>query len=99
IHFSAREIVAFSLPLFPIKLMNAVGNRLEIFLLGFLVGPAAVGIFAATAGTASLISFGLQGILRIYTTLAAELHATGRLEQLAALQNLATRWATAFSLP
>lgn len=97
--FSLKEVLNFSLPIFPAKFLREVGNQLEIFLLGFLATSADVGIFSAAARTAVFVAFGLQAVMRIYNTLAAELHAQGDMRQLESLQHLATRWSTTFSLP
>lgn len=97
--FSLKEVLNFSLPIFPAKFLREVGNQLEIFLLGYLATTADVGIFSAAARTAVFVAFGLQAVMRIYNTLAAELHTKGDMKQLESLQHLATRWSTTFSLP
>ncbi len=97
--FSMREVINFSIPVFPARLLKEVGNRLEIFLLGYLATSEAVGLFSASANIAFLVIFGLQAVLRIYSTLAAEFFAQNDLHQVEQTQHLATRWATTFSLP
>jgi O-antigen/teichoic acid export membrane protein len=97
--YSFREVINFSLPLFPTRLLKQVGNYLEIFILGFLATSIDVGVFSAAARSAGLVAFGLQAIMRIYMTLAAELHTKEDYKQLESLQHLATRWATLLSIP
>ena len=94
-----REVVSFSLPFLPLMFVRQVGNRLEVYLLGFLGSPEDVGIFGAAASTALLTTFGLQAVVSIYSAISAELHAKNNLAQLEYVLQLASRWSTAVSIP
>jgi O-antigen/teichoic acid export membrane protein len=99
-HYSSRAILTFSLPFLPMTLLRqATGLNLEIYLLGYLGSAETVGIFSAAAGTAFFISFGLNAVVRIYSTMASELHAKKEIGQLERLLQTVTYWSTCLSLP
>ncbi|HEX6387496.1 MAG TPA: oligosaccharide flippase family protein [Anaerolineae bacterium] len=97
--FSLREVLGYSLPLVPVSFMRQFGNRLEIYLLGFLGSATDVAVFSAAAATAAFVVLGLKAILSIYSALAAELHTANDLRQLEYQLQMATRWSAALSLP
>ncbi len=93
------EVVGFSLPFLPLSVVRQVGNRLEIYLLGFLGTMESVGVFGSAASTSALTAFGLQAVTNIYSAVAAELHAKKEFRQLESVLKMATRWSTVVSLP
>ncbi|HEX2254227.1 MAG TPA: oligosaccharide flippase family protein [Thermoanaerobaculia bacterium] len=93
-----RRWLATSLPLLALTAIRMSMNRVDIVLVGALLGTAQAGIYAAPAQIAILITFGLSAVNMIAAPLFAELRVRRQDAELQRVVTLGTRSAFAFSL-
>ena len=97
--YEFRSVVTFSIPVLLLSVLARSTNQLEIYLLGFLQTPEAVGIFHIAARTAVLGSMFLRSLRSIFGPLIAELDSRGEKQELARLLRLVTRWSITINIP
>jgi O-antigen/teichoic acid export membrane protein len=89
-----RELLQFSLPMAVID-ASAFGLRgLDIVLLGALLEPVQVGIYAAAQPIALLVPFALAPVRMVFAPRIAAAHARERTGQLRSALVMTTLWAT-----
>jgi O-antigen/teichoic acid export membrane protein len=93
-----REWIATSLPIAALTAIRMTMSRVDILLVGALLGTSAAGIYAAPAQMSILISFGLAAVNMISAPLFAELRIRGEVDELQRVVTLGTRGAFLFSL-
>jgi O-antigen/teichoic acid export membrane protein len=93
-----REWIATSLPIAALTAIRMTMSRVDILLVGALLGTSAAGIYAAPAQMSILISFGLAAVNMISAPLFAELRVRGEVDELQRVVTLGTRGAFLFSL-
>lgn len=93
-----REWIATSLPIAALTAIRMTMSRVDILLVGTLLGTGAAGIYAAPAHMSILITFGLAAVNMIAAPLFAELRVRGESEELQRVVTLGTRGAFLFSL-
>jgi O-antigen/teichoic acid export membrane protein len=80
--YRPREWLRVSLPMLVISGSSVLYRRLDVIMVGLLLGPAAAGIMAVAVRLANLVSLGLAATNPMVSTIVAENHATGRLDRL-----------------
>lgn len=92
-----REWIATSLPLAAVTAIRMTMSRVDILLVGALLGTSAAGIYAAPAQMSILITFGLAAVNMIAAPLFAELRVRGEADELQRVVTLGARGAFLFS--
>ena len=93
-----RQWIATSLPMLALTLVRLSMNRIDILLVGGLVGTAEAGIYAVAVQMSILISFGPMAVNHVAAPLFAELDSQRRKEELQHVVTLGTRGGFLFSL-
>ncbi len=92
-------IPVFSALSFGYESLRTLFDSADLLFLGFLAGPAAVGLFGVGVTLASLVSKGLQPISGVLFPMASRMEALGQREQSARLLEVGTRMNLALGLP
>jgi O-antigen/teichoic acid export membrane protein len=88
-----------ALPFALIAGVSVINNHTDVIMLGMLTTPEETGIYRIASRIASLVSFALVAIGTTLAPRIAELHATGRNEELQALATKAAMVSTALAAP
>lgn len=94
----ARLWMRTAMPLWGIALMAILLNRLDVLMLGAMVGPQASGIYTAVARLAELAGFGLIAANAFIAPRIAELYRAGKQQELQMLITWSARGIAVFTL-
>jgi O-antigen/teichoic acid export membrane protein len=98
-HREARSWLGVAMPLLVLNALQVSTQRVDILLLGYLVGPVEAGIYAPAARVATTLSFGLVAVNAWAAPLISERHARGDRPGLEHLVRLSARGIFFFTLP
>lgn len=87
-----------ALPLWGIALMAVLLNRVDVLMLGAMIGPEASGIYTAVARLAELAGFGLIAANAFIAPRIAELYRAGKQRELQVLITWSARGIAVFTL-
>ena len=96
---SRAELLATSRPLLWIAAMNLVMQMADVFMVGIWLDERSVGVYATALRTAMLATLVLLAMGSVVAPRFAQLHARGRLDELARLARRAAAMMTATVLP
>ena len=82
-----------------LALLNLIPRHAGVLMLGWMRGPAEVGLYKVAYQTASLIPFGLMAVNTAIAPTLAQLYAVGDKRKLKRVMMAASAVATAFALP
>lgn len=91
---SPAEWLRVSLPLSLVSGMRLLMNRLDIILIGILIGPVEAGIYAVASRAAQLTAFGLSATNQVVAPMISRLHSQERPRELARLVQVSSAVST-----
>ncbi len=94
-----KGLYRFSLPMSLNRIFLYSNNQTEIFFLGIFAPAATLGIFFVSRRLSLLLSSLLASIALLFNPMAAELHHSGRMDELDHVFKTATRWLLTIGLP
>lgn len=94
-----RSLLTFSLPLVVTAVMSYVLSDIDIYMLGFIDGPAVVGDYNTIYPLAQLLIVAVSGFGFLFMPLVSELDAAGRLGRARRLYQVVTKWIVVVTLP
>lgn len=97
--YQMRSWAASAAPLLLIGGLSVVNGRTDVIMLSLLKGPAAAGVYQASARGAELVIFALVVINLVIQPTLSRLHAQSDLEQLQSVVTSAARVAFAVAMP
>ncbi len=97
--YETRRLLRFSLPVLIASFANLLLIRIDRLMLGWLKGPADVGIYNAASVTALHTSFMLSALNASFSPMIADLYNRGKREELERIFQMTTRWIFTVSLP
>ena len=97
--FEIKKMNKFAAVLFSNSLLNKYTFQLDILFLGYFSTVRNVGIYAVALRLQSLIYLPHYTISTAFGPLVAELHSSGRIEELKRLYKTVTKWSFSVSLP
>jgi O-antigen/teichoic acid export membrane protein len=96
---TAEGLFRFSLPMSLNRILLYSNNQTEIVLLGILTPSATVGIFGVARRLSVLVGALLTSVSTLFNPIVADLHHSGRTEELDQLFRTSTRWVVTVGLP
>lgn len=96
---NARQMLAFSTPVYLSGLIAMFGNNLQIILLGMLGTVASVGVFTAASRIGLAGQIFHNSIVEIAMPIVSELHSDKNIDQLGHFYQTVTKWTFTFNLP
>jgi O-antigen/teichoic acid export membrane protein len=96
---SVKGLYRFSLPMSLNRILLYSNNQTEIFFLGIFAPTDTLGIFYVSRRLSLLLSSLLASIALLFNPMAADLHHSGRMDELDHVFKTATRWLLTIGLP
>lgn len=96
--FHYRMMNKFGATLFVSSLLNKYTFQLDLLFLGYFSTLKEVGVYTVALRLQPLIYLSLYMISNIFSPLIGELHAQGKLDEMASLYRTVTKWAFTISL-
>ena len=94
----AYEFFDYSVPLMFSQAGTILYNRVDVFMVGFLLSSEAVGFYNIGFLVSSIVTIPLVGLSQIFTPIASRLYEADDYEGLDAIYSTVTRWAFSISL-
>ncbi|EMA54328.1 flippase [Halococcus thailandensis] len=94
----AREFFEYSMPLMFSRAGTILYNRVDVFMVGFLLSSTAVGFYNIGFLVSSVVILPLTGLSQIFTPIASRLFEANNYEELDSIYSTITRWAFTVSL-
>lgn len=99
VDYAKTEWIRVTLPLWTLAALHVLLARIDIVLVGTLLGMTEAGIYAVASRTTELIVFGAQAGQAAVRPYVSALHAAGRMSELQRAVTTASRAGAAFALP
>lgn len=90
VQYELREWIRTSLPMLLIRGFAVIMNRVDVLMVGLLLGAAPTGIYAVALRTADLTSFSLLAVNAVTSRRISPLYKQGRMEELESIAKRAT---------
>lgn len=94
-----KEWLSVAFPLFLSSCLLVINLRVDIIMVGSILGHDSVGTYAAASNIAMLTIFGLASVNAIAAPIIAELYAKKQLDKLKKMVKVAARFSLVISLP
>jgi O-antigen/teichoic acid export membrane protein len=96
---NARQMLAFSMPVYLSGLIALFGNNLQVILLGMLGTVVSVGVFTAASRISLAGQMFHNSIVEIAMPIVSELYSDKKMKQLGHFYQTVTKWTFTFNLP
>ncbi|ASJ01304.1 flippase [Thermococcus gorgonarius] len=94
-----RKLVAFSLPLMFVGILNFLMTWTDTLMLGYYKGSEVVGLYNAATPLAKLIPTFLNSAAVIYSPIVTSLYAQGKMVEMKRVYQVLTKWVFLLTLP
>ncbi|USH00417.1 flippase [Thermococcus argininiproducens] len=94
-----KELIFFSLPLMLTGILAFVMNWTDTLMLGYYLSLEVVGVYNAAAPLARMLPMFLNSAGFLYTPIASQLYAQGRIEEMGRVYQILTKWVFLLTLP
>lgn len=96
--FEIRKLLRFSLPVYIAGFSWILLSRTDIFMLGYFMESANVGIYRAAVSLATLVNFALISFNMAFAPMISDLYSQKKLKELEVIFKTVTRWVFLLSL-
>jgi O-antigen/teichoic acid export membrane protein len=93
------QVVSFSTVVLALGFLDFLMSQADKILIGFLLDPRSVGVYAVAATLVAFVPILLQSVNQIFAPTVADLHARGELELLGRMFQTLTKWILGLTLP
>ncbi|CCQ34764.1 Capsular polysaccharide biosynthesis protein [Halorhabdus tiamatea SARL4B] len=94
-----RNLLAFSFPLLIMSAMSLIFKDIDIFFLGYYQSAGNVGIYNVVYPIAQLLLVAVTSFGFIFMPVLSELHSEGKIDEMARLYEVVTKWVFMSTLP
>jgi len=94
-----KEFLFFSLPLFPVVIVNLVISSTDTLMLGYFTTSRIVGLYNVAYSLAHYVVFILAAMGFIYSPIATTLYSGNLLQEMGKIYKITTKWVFSVTLP
>lgn len=96
--FEVRRMLRYSMPLYLAGFSFLLTARIDLFMIGYYLPSADVGVYRSAVVLADFVSFPLVALNVAFAPMISYLYSRGSLNELSRLYQIGTRWITAGGL-